>query len=140
MSRLSALNFMQYNHNMEKRFLYTHQWAMEDKSDGIRIARIGITSFVQNNLGTIIKFNLPQKGDFIEKEEVFGTVEADKAEFDLCLPLSGEVMEINSDIIANPKLANTLPETKGWLLKIIPQDWTEWDQLMTMEEYKEHTQ
>src|SRR3546814_17150016 len=78
----------------------------------------GITECAQSELGDIVFVDIPSVGDTVAKDEVFGTVEAVKTVADLFMPLSGEVLELNEQLDANPELVNQDPYGKGWMVKI----------------------
>ena len=90
--------------NDEKKYLFTsdHEWINSVEN----VATIGITNFAQSELGDIIFVELPNIGDLFKSGEVFGTIEAVKTVADLFMPLSGEILEINSEIENNPEIIN----------------------------------
>ena len=103
----------------ESNFLFTkeHEWLNIDGNE----AKIGITNFAQGELGDIVFVELPEVGDSFDKDEVFGTIEAVKTVADLFMPVSGEVVSINSNIEDNPELINSKPFNDGWIIKIKPE-------------------
>lgn len=102
--------------NIPSDLFYTkdHEWV---KIDG-DIATIGITDFAQQELGDIVFVEVETTGETLEQEEVFGSVEAVKTVSDLFMPVSGEVMEFNSAIEADPELVNRDPYGEGWMVKV----------------------
>ncbi|TVQ79722.1 MAG: glycine cleavage system protein GcvH [Flavobacteriales bacterium] len=102
--------------NIPSDLLYTkdHEWV---KIEG-DIATIGITDFAQQELGDIVFVEVETMGETLEQEEVFGSVEAVKTVSDLFMPVSGEVMEFNSAIEADPELVNRDPYGEGWMVKV----------------------
>jgi len=91
-----------------------HEWI---KVDG-DVATIGITDFAQGELGDIVYVEIETVGETLDAEEVFGTVEAVKTVSDLYMPVSGEVIEFNSALEADPELVNSDPYGKGWMVKV----------------------
>ncbi len=114
-----------------------HEWI---KVDG-DIATIGITDFAQGELGDLVYIEMDTVGETLDKDEVFGTAEAVKTTSDLFMPVSGEVIEFNSELDEgegdNPSLVNENPYGDGWIAKVKMSDLSELDDLMTAAEYKE---
>lgn len=108
-----------------------HEWVSIDGD----IATVGITDFAQHELGDIVYVEVETLDQTLEKDEVFGTVEAVKTVSDLFLPLSGEIIEFNSDLEANPEKVNSDPYGSGWMIKIKVSDLTQWDDLLSNEAY-----
>lgn len=107
------------NHPENLKYTKEHEWVrMED--DGVAV--VGITDFAQSELGELVYVEVDTVGDSIDRDEVFGTVEAVKTTSDLFMPLSGEVLEFNSELDEsegdNPGLINTDPYEEGWIVKI----------------------
>ena len=119
--------------NVPKEFKYTqdHEWI---KVDG-DIATVGITDFAQQELGDIVYVEVETVGEEINKEEVFGSVEAVKTVSDLFMPISGEVLEFNENLEVNPEKVNEDPYGDGWLIKIKMTDISETDDLLNSEDY-----
>lgn len=115
--------------------LYTkdHEWI---RNEG-EYAYIGITDFAQKELGDIVYVDIETLGVTLKQHQVFGTVEAVKTVSDLFLPISGEVIEVNSKIVSNPELVNTDPYGDGWLVKIKIQNEGDSSELLYAAEYKE---
>ncbi|MES2139501.1 MAG: glycine cleavage system protein GcvH [Bacteroidota bacterium] len=114
--------------------LYTkdHEWV---KNDG-DFVYVGITDFAQKELGDIVYVEVETQGEILQQHQVFGTVEAVKTVSDLFLPMSGEIMEINSKIITNPELLNKDPYGDGWIIKIKTNNTAESSNLLYAAEYK----
>ncbi len=110
-----------------------HEWT---KIEG-EIVTIGITDYAQGELGDIIFFEFPEVGMKMTKGDPFGTIEAVKTVADLFAPISGRILEINSDLEDNPALVNEDPYSKGWLIKIELSDRVELDELLDAEQYGE---
>ncbi|MBC7493815.1 MAG: glycine cleavage system protein GcvH [Flavobacterium sp.] len=108
-----------------------HEWVSIDGD----IATVGITEFAQHELGDIVYVEVETLDQTLEKDEVFGTVEAVKTVSDLFLPLSGEIIEFNSDLEANPEKVNSDPYGSGWMIKIKVSDLSQWDDLLSNEAY-----
>ena len=114
-------------------FTKEHEWLDMDNNE----AKVGITNFAQGELGDIIFVELPDIGDSFEKDDVFGTIEAVKTVADLFMPVSGEIISINSNIEDNPELINTDPHNDGWIIKIKIKDSSEIKSLLTEDKYKD---
>ena len=97
--------------------LYTadHEWI--DTADA-NAATVGITEHAQDALGDVVFVDLPQVGASFQKGDVAGVVESVKAAADLYMPVSGEVVEVNEALRADPSLANTDPLAAGWFMKV----------------------
>ena len=121
--------------NIPTNLKYTkdHEWVSIEGD----IATIGITDFAQSELGDIVYVEIETEGETIEAEEVFGSVEAVKTVSDLFMPISGEIIEFNSDLDANPELVNSNPYEGGWMIKVKISDTSEVESLMSAEDYKE---
>ena len=109
-----------------------HEWI---KIEG-DIATIGITDFAQGELGDIVYVEIETEGDTLDKEEVFGTVEAVKTVSDLFMPLKGEVIEVNDGIESAPESVNSDPFGEGWLIKVRIENSSDVDALMSAEQYE----
>ena len=91
----------------------THEWVSIDDRNTITI---GITYYAQDNLGEIVSWKLPKKGQFFEKDAPFGLVESNKSVSDLFMPVSGEIVDINHNL--SPGLISDHPMDKGWLVRV----------------------
>jgi glycine cleavage system H protein len=111
-----------------------HEWI---KIDG-DTATIGITDFAQSELGDIVYVEVETVGETLDKDEVFGTVEAVKTVSDLFLPLTGEILEFNEALEDEPEMVNEEPYEKGWMVKIKISNQDEIKDLMDAETYKSH--
>lgn len=109
-----------------------HEWI---KVDG-DVATIGITDFAQSELGDIVYVEIETEGETLDKEEVFGSIEAVKTVSDLFMPVGGEVIEINEEIESNPEVINSDAYGAGWLIKIKVSDTSELDALLSAEDYQ----
>nr|WP_299341685.1 glycine cleavage system protein GcvH [Allomuricauda sp.] len=110
-----------------------HEWV---KIEG-EIAIVGITDFAQGELGDIVYVEVETLDETLDKEEVFGTVEAVKTVSDLFLPLSGEIVEFNDALEDEPEKVNSDPYGEGWMIKIKISDASEVESLMSDSDYKE---
>ena len=120
--------------NVPKNLKYTndHEWV---KVDG-EIATIGITDFAQGELGDIVYVEVDTLEETLDKEEVFGTVEAVKTVSDLFMPISGEILEFNESLETNPEKVNDNPYLDGWMIKIKISDKSELEELLSPEDYE----
>ena len=120
--------------NVPKDLKYTkdHEW-VKIKGD---IAVIGITDFAQGELGDIVYVEVDTLEETLQKEEVFGTVEAVKTVSDLFMPLSGEILEFNESLETNPEKVNEDPYNEGWMIKMKVNDLSEMDDLLSAEDYQ----
>jgi len=117
----------------ELKYSKDHEWL---KVDG-KTAYIGITSFAQLELGDIVFVDIDTNGEMLEKEEVFGSIEAVKTVSDLFMPISGEVLAFNDKLEDSPELINSDPYGDGWIIKISVSDVAELDSLLDADSYKE---
>ena len=115
------------------RYTKDHEWARVEGN----IATVGITDFAQHELGDIVYLDITSDGDTLAKEETFGTVEAVKTVSDLFMPVSGKVIEVNSELDGTPELINQDPYEKGWMIRIEMSDSSEVDSLMDAAAYNE---
>ena len=119
--------------NVPKDLKYTndHEWV---KVEG-DIATVGVTDFAQGELGDIVYVEVDTLDEELEREEVFGTVEAVKTVSDLFMPISGEVIEFNESLETNPEKVNEDPYEEGWMIKIKISNPSEIDELLSSEDY-----
>lgn len=115
------------------KFNKSHEWA---KVEG-ETATIGITDYAQQQLGDIVFIELPDVGAQVKQFSQFGTIESTKAANELYSPLSGEVIEANSELVNNPQWINEDASGKGWMIKIRLSDASELDNLLDEDGYKE---
>jgi glycine cleavage system H protein len=113
-----------------------HEWVSVDGD----IATIGITNFAQGELGDIVYVEIETVGETLAQEEVFGSVEAVKTVSDLFMPVSGEILEFNEALEANPELVNSDPYGEGWMIKVKMSDVSEMDALLSAEVYANMTE
>ncbi|HWL23207.1 MAG TPA: glycine cleavage system protein GcvH [Ureibacillus sp.] len=115
------------------RYSKEHEWVKVE--DGK--VRIGITHFAQSELGDIVFVELPQVGDEVSLNNPFGSVESVKTVSELYAPVTGKVVEVNSELEDSPELVNESPYENAWMIVVEVQDLSEVDQLLTPEEYDE---
>lgn len=115
------------------RYSKEHEWVKVE--DGK--ARIGITHFAQSELGDIVFVELPQVGDEIQLNEPFGSVESVKTVSELYAPVSGKVVEVNSELEDSPELVNESPYEGAWMVTVELNNPSEVDELLTPEQYDE---
>lgn len=110
-----------------------HEWVKTE--DGK--VRIGITHFAQSELGDIVFVELPQVGDDIKAGDPFGSVESVKTVSELYAPISGKVVEVNSELEDSPEFVNESPYENAWMIVVEPSDLSEVDALLSAEKYEE---
>jgi glycine cleavage system H protein len=113
------------------RYSEDHEWAVKDGD----LYKIGISDYAQDQLGDVVFVELPAVGAVLEKGQEFGTVESVKAVSELLMPMSGEVMEINSELEDSPELVNEDPYEGGWMIKVKASDSDQFEQLMDRQAY-----
>lgn len=121
--------------NIPQELKYTkdHEWIRVDGEELI----IGITDFAQQELGDIVYVEIETEGEKLSKGDVFGTVEAVKTVSDLFMPVSGEIIEINTDLETEPEMVNGDPYEKGWMIKVKIDNASELDNTLSPDEYKD---
>jgi glycine cleavage system H protein len=121
--------------NIPANLKYTkdHEWVSIDGD----IATVGITDFAQKELGDIVYVEVETLDQTLEKDEVFGTVEAVKTVSDLFLPLTGEIIEFNEALESTPESVNSDSYGAGWMIKVKISDLGEIDSLLSSDAYKE---
>ena len=110
-----------------------HEWVRVEGD----IAVVGITDFAQRELGDIVYVEVETVDETLDREEVFGTVEAVKTVSDLFAPLSGEIIEFNQNLEDEPEKVNSDPYGDGWMIKIRFSDPSELEDLLSADEYLE---
>ncbi|MDG1756385.1 MAG: glycine cleavage system protein GcvH [Bacteroidia bacterium] len=120
--------------NFPENLKYTkeHEWVSMEGD----VATIGVTEFAQSELGDIVFVEIETEGETLDQNEVFGTIEAVKTVSDLFMPISGEIVAINSDLEDAPESVNESPYENGWMVKIKASDLSEVDGLMDANAYK----
>ncbi len=120
------------NFPAELRYTKDHEWIRLEGNE----AYIGITEFAQRELGDIVYIDIPAVGKHVNKEEVFGTVEAVKTVSDLFMPLSGTVSEVNPLLDSQPELVNTDPYGDGWMVKVTVENTEDFAALLSADDYQ----
>ncbi len=114
------------------KYTSTHEWIRIENS----VAIVGITDFAQHQLGDIVFVELPEVGMVFEKGSNAAEIESVKAVGDLLMPLSGEIIEINRNLVDNPGLVNSSPFSEGWMIKIDYSHASEISGLLSADDYK----
>lgn len=120
------------NFPADLKYTKDHEWIKINGNEAV----VGITDFAQRELGDIVYVDVNTVGEVVEKEAVFGTVEAVKTVSDLFMPLTGEVLEVNGDIDSAPESVNQDPYGKGWMIKISINNADEVAGLLSVDDYK----
>jgi glycine cleavage system H protein len=113
------------------RFSKEHTWARGEDYHII----VGITDFAQEQLGEIIYIELPEPDTTFDQDSVFGVLESVKTASDLYTPISGKVIAVNHDLEDAPELVNKEPYEGGWMIKMLPADRSELDELLSLHDY-----
>lgn len=121
------------NFPKELKYSKDHEWLRIDGDYGY----IGITEFAQRELGDIVFVDVDTEGEKLEKEEVFGSIEAVKTVSDLFMPISGEVIEVNTKLDESPELVNSDPYGDGWIVKIRINSVNESNELLSNSDYEQ---
>jgi glycine cleavage system H protein len=127
---------MTYKYDPKARYAKSHEWVRLEGD----VAVIGVSDYAQHLLSDIVYVELPDVGDAISAGETMGTVESVKAAEDSYAPVSGEVIEVNTELEDNPEWVNNDPYGKAWLVKITPKDLGELDALMDATAYEAYVQ
>lgn len=120
--------------NFPSNLKYTkdHEWILVEGDQ----ATVGITDFAQSELGDLVFIDISTEGESLSNGDVFGSVEAVKTVSDLYMPVSGEVLEVNSNLDSAPETVNSDPYGDGWMVKIKLSDASELDGLLSVDDYK----
>ncbi len=114
------------------RYTSEHEWIRVEGDE----AYVGITDYAQSELGEIVFVDVPTEGETVGQGEVFGSIEAVKTVSDLNMPVTGEVLEVNGALDAQPELVNNDPYGEGWIIRIAVKDASELDSLMDAAAYE----
>ena len=119
--------------NFPENIKYTseHEWIRVEGDE----AFVGITDDAQSEVGEIVFVDVPTEGETVGQGEVFGSIEAVKTVSDLNMPVTGEVLEVNGALDAQPELVNNDPYGEGWIIRISVKDASELDKLMDANAY-----
>ena len=115
------------------KYAESHEWIRVEGNE----AFIGITEFAVGELGDVSFVEIETEGEDLEKGEMFGTIEAVKTVTDVYMPVSGQVLEVNQDVLDTPELLNNAPFDAGWLIKISIANPSELDNLLDANAYAE---
>lgn len=120
--------------NFPENLKYTneHIWVRFEGDE----AFLGVTEFAQSELGDIVYVEVETEGEVVEKDAVFGTIEAVKTVSDLFMPFTGEVVAFNTELEDEPELVNTDPYGKGWIVKVVPNQPISEENLLTASAYE----
>jgi glycine cleavage system H protein len=118
----------------ELRYTKEHEWA---RIEGTRVI-VGITDYAQKELGDVVFVELPEVGTTVEAAGTFGVVESVKAVSDLYAPVSGTVVETNTELEERPELVNTSPYGAGWMIAIEVSQVEEWPDLLSAADYQQY--
>ncbi|KAK1182303.1 glycine cleavage system protein GcvH [Streptomyces sp. NBS 14/10] len=124
------------NNPQQLRYSKEHEWLSAAGEDGV--STVGITEFAANSLGDVVFVQLPEVGTTVTAGETCGELESTKSVSDLYAPVTGEVTEINEDVVNDPALVNSAPFEGGWLFKVRVTD--EPDELLSADEYAAFTE
>ena len=116
----------------ELKYTKEHEWIRVEGEE----AYVGITDYAQSQLGDIVFAEVETEGDNLEAGDTFGSIEAVKTVSDLYMPVSGEVLEFNSELEDQPDLVNKDPYGKGWIIKVKIEDEAQLDGLLSADAYK----
>lgn len=119
------------SHPADRKYSNEHEWVMTDGET----ATIGITDFAQNQLGEVVYVDLPSTGDSVSAGDTFGEIESVKSVSELFAPVTGELVEVNDSLTDAPETVNQDPHGAGWMIKVKLDDPSEYDGLMSAEEY-----
>ena len=120
------------NFPVDIRYTSEHEWIRVEGDE----AFVGITDYAQSELGEIVFIDVPTLGETVGQGEVFGSIEAVKTVSDLNMPVTGEVLEINGALDAQPELVNNDPYGEGWIIRIAIKDAAELESLMDAKAYQ----
>ena len=120
------------NFPIDLKYTSEHEWIRVEGDE----AFVGITDYAQSELGEIVFIDVPTEGETVGQGEVFGSIEAVKTVSDLNMPVTGEVLEINGALDAQPELVNNDPYGEGWIIRISVKDPAELDSLMDAKAYQ----
>lgn len=127
---------MAFKYDPKAKYAKTHEWVRMEGDTAV----IGVSDYAQHLLSDIVYVELPEVGDQMSKGERLGTVESVKAAEDAYAPVSGETVEVNSELEDNPEWVNEDPYGKAWLIKVAPSDLSELDDLMDAAAYEAFVQ
>jgi len=115
------------------RYSEDHEWT---RAEGDKV-KVGISDYAQDRLGDITFVEMPDVGDAFKAGEEFGTLESTKAVSEMLMPVSGEVIAVNTALEESPDLLNHDPYGEGWIMEIRPSEPEDLESLMTRDAYRE---
>ncbi len=127
--------------NPQARYHETNEWVLKNNETAQlegNIFTIGITDFAQTVFGKVISIDLPKVGTFIEKNKELVIIESNKTTTEIESPLSGKIITINAELKNHPNWLNDSPYDQGWLVKMELTNPSEWENLMSADEYKNY--
>jgi glycine cleavage system H protein len=116
----------------ELKYTKDHEWIREENGEAV----VGITEFAQGELGDIVFVEIETEGETLDKDEVFGTIEAVKTVSDMFMPVSGEVIEVNPRLDETPDIVNKDPYGEGWMIRIKMSEPDQYNDLLSADQYK----
>lgn len=125
---------MSYKFDSQARYAKTHEWVRMEGD----VAVVGVSDYAQHLLSDVVYVELPSEGDTVTQGQSLGTVESVKAAEDAYAPISGEVVEVNTALEANPEWVNEDPYGKAWLIKVKVSDPGEANNLMDATAYEKY--
>lgn len=117
----------------DRKYTQEHEWIQMDGD----VAIVGVTDYAANELGDIVFVELPETGEEFSQGDTIGTIESVKAVADLFLPVSGEIVAVNNDVVDSPELVNSSPMDDGWLIKVRLADTAEIESLLDASGYQD---
>jgi len=116
----------------ELKYTEEHEWVLPEGD----LVSVGITDFAQDQLGDVVFVELPEVGETVDAGKAFGVVESVKAVSDIYAPISGEIVEVNTELPDAPETVNNSPYEDGWMIRIKPEDLSELDAMMDASAYQ----
>jgi glycine cleavage system H protein len=126
------VNALEYELRDDLKYTSTHEWVKIEET----LTTIGISDYAQHQLGDIVFVELPDTGLVLEKGSNAAEIESVKAVGDLIMPLSGEIVEVNQNLIDSPEIINTSPYGEGWIIKVKISHTDELNDLLSYNDYK----
>jgi glycine cleavage system H protein len=117
----------------ELKYTKDHEWVRREEGE----VTVGITEFAQGELGDIVFVEIETEGETLQKDEVFGTIEAVKTVSDMYMPVSGEITATNPKLSETPDIVNKDPYGEGWMIKIKIADPGQFDELLSADQYRQ---
>lgn len=122
---------MSYDFPKNLKYTRDHEWALVEGNE----VTVGITQYAADKLGDVVYVDLPEEGESLDQGGTFGAIESVKAVNDLYSPVSGTVKEINRALAESPEIINEDPYGEAWMIKVVLDDESELDELLTADEY-----